>query len=865
MYQYVPYQALKDAPKEIRRAATVALICSSVSRAMAILFSTAIIATLPTWVPGILAYQPFPIVLLVLMIGCIIVSGKGGRIREDIASRQYEKARGSSLSAAILGFILAGGIPGVLYIFLYMRIGNVLVKRRPDDPRTIYLLPHPSEGLFLGRYIGWGLAYLLVLYIGYTQLPTGLRSVSDWLSPVLGVHFNALIVAVYLIFTNPLTYPPIFQLWIMVGLLGGVIAGGKVGRGFMVGLAVFLSTLGAMGLGALSIFQKLSAGGLLGIPYPPAGFSLISAATGPVASDLLPLFLQASSPTSPAFLESVVLTLARNAGLIFAIVTISGRAACLAWQGSIDLVKYVFLATRKKPSLSANRTMVDRPSLKAAVILLVLLPVFAVPHFPATNVSYQAPPAAKYEQQLALGVNMIGAPNATLEMTNLDLSGLGIVQDNNYQGANVAAFIINNNDSQPFGNGQQGQGQSQFLQLISQPALITFFNGSATSPGSQSSAIEAQFSQALRVPFTTIFSLPTGQGSATIYAPNPELTNYDALTKILGLLPSQSFSSLINSTNIRNMKYFAALGLVPININGRQISGLSFYLTIQYPREYYKGGTHQLDLKSLLGFPNAILGDTGANFSLVTMNFQRGTILYNSPSLNPFWNNATSSYYLNVTASSAPDFVANFGYPFAPDIVIEKAVTPTTGPVGTTHGVVVTIQNMDNVTVTNVAGCDPEASSQYLQTLLVTPSSTQTVQAVTLPPGNSLTMSYSITTGSSGVYVLSPSTVGFQWTAPNGTVITYSIATDPVQVDSISSPWIQFTTTFNDFQPYSYLLLVPLILTPVIETYRLFRRRAQKRREKALLAMSPPPTPSTPPPDSPVGQAPVGGATPPPT
>src|SRR5437879_12866625 len=95
----------------------------------------------------------------------------------------YEKARSSRFSAASLGFIIAGGVPGALYLYLYMRVGNVMVKRRPDDPQTIYLLPHPSEGLFLGRYIGWAAAYLLILYIGYTQLPTGLRASSPRFPP----------------------------------------------------------------------------------------------------------------------------------------------------------------------------------------------------------------------------------------------------------------------------------------------------------------------------------------------------------------------------------------------------------------------------------------------------------------------------------------------------------------------------------------------------------------------------------------------------------------------------------------------------------------------------------------------------------
>jgi hypothetical protein len=769
------------------------------------------------------------------------VGGKGSRIRERIASRDFEKARSASLSAAILGFIIAGIVPGILYIYLYTRVGNVMVKRRPDDPQTIYLLPHPSEGIFLGRYIGWAAAYLLVLYIGYTQLPTGLRGISDWLSPVLGVHFNTLIVAVYLIFTNPLTYPPILQLWITAGLLGGIIAGGKVGRGFMVGLAVFLSTLGAMGLAALSIFRGVTSGAFPNIPHPPPGFSLIAAATGPVATDLLPLFLQASSPTDPAFIQSVALTLARNAGLIFAIVTISGRAASLIWLGSIDLAKYVLVLIHGKPGLKENRTIVDRPVLKTALILLMLLPIFAIPHFSTTSPPFQAAVPGPYEQRLDVALGMLGAPNTTLQLTNLDLSSKGLVQNNNYAGANIAAFIVNNNDSQALGNGQQ----SQMLQIISQPALITVYSGDPKTAAAQSAAVEAQFSQALGIQFTTIFSLSMGgQGTATIYAPNPEISNYDALTKLTALLPSQSFSSLITPANIQNLKYFAAIGVVPITINGVKFNGFSFDMNIQFPRQYFKGGVHQLDLKTLLGFQNNIVGDPAANVSVVSMSFQRGTILYspqNPPQL--FYVNATSTYYLNVTSSSRPDFVANFNYPFAPDIVIQKTSTPTSGPVGTTHIVVVTIRNLDNVTVTNLNINDAQTSSNYAQTLQISPAGAQALQAAILAPGNSLTLSYTVTTGSSGVYVLSAARVNFLWTAPNSTKISYTINTDPTEITSIMGPVTQFTRTFTDLQPYSFLLLIPLLLAPVIETYRLIKRRSQRKKEKEMQSFYSAPSP----------------------
>src|SRR5260370_14344649 len=145
-------------------------------------------------------------------------------------------------------------------------------------------------------------------------------------------------------------------------------------------------------------------------------------------------------------------------------------------------------------------------------------------------------------------------------------------------------------------------------------------------------------------------------------------------------------------------------------------------MNVHFPRQYFKGGVHQLDLKTLLGFQNNIVGAPAANASLVSMSFQPGTILYSPLLPNPYYNNATSTYYLDVTSSSRPDFVANFNYPFAPDIVIQKTSTPASGPVGTTHIVVVTIQNRDNVTINNLNVTDPHTSSNYANTLQLSPT-----------------------------------------------------------------------------------------------------------------------------------------------
>jgi uncharacterized protein (DUF2062 family) len=834
--QPLPYMALKDAPVEIRRAATVAQISSSFTRALGILFTTLIIATLPTWVPGVLAYQTIPVALLVLAIGSMIVSRKGSRIREEVAERQFKKARSSTFTTAILGFIIGGILPGILYLYLYTRIGDIMVKRTPDDPKTVYLLPHPSEGMFLGRYLGWIAAYLLVLYIGYTQLSPGLREVSDWLSPVLGVHFNTMIVALFLVFTNPLTYPPLLYLWSFAGFLGGLIAGGKIRRGFLVGMTVFLSTLGALGLAALAIYHNINLSALSNLPPPPPGFSIISATTGPVAGDIIPILIQGSSPTGQLVIQDIVLTMIRNAGLVFAVATISGRAASLFWQGDVFILKTFWrMVKTKKPALPQNN-IPKKGILLLALAILLLIPI---PHATQPLTISQAPPGGPYQQNLAIGLDMLGAPNASLRMTNLDLSSKGLVLDNNYVGNNLSLFIINNNYTQPLGASSSLGIPSFILGLFSQPALITFYTGDPATTRGESDNVATQFSQALGVTFTKAFAIPSGQGPVTIYAPNPELTNNDALTRVLSLLPSSSFSTLIQPANFQNLQYLAAIGLASISlpppINKTPTQAFSFLLNAQFPREFYKAGQHYLSLKSLLGFQTGIVGDTNSNASIVSISFQRGTVLYSplgfSPPFNPIYDNNTATYIYNAAVTPRTDFAANFTYPFAPNITVQKTVTPSNGTLGTSHDVVVMIQNLDNVTVTNLNITDDQAPSAYQKTLQILPNGVQTGQFASFTPGQTQSLSYTATTESSGIYVLSPATADFSWQAPNGTKISYSITTEKPLISSSSGPWTQFTRTFTDLQPYSYLLLLPLLLTPVIETLRLVSRHRKKTPE----------------------------------
>ncbi len=828
MAQTQLYNALSDAPKEIRRAAGEALVCSSAARATTVIVGITIIALLPEWFPGLLRYELFPIGLLVLLLGSIETSRKASPIRELIASGELQEARRRSVTVSILGLIFGGVISGILHAHLSSRIGHVMENRSPNDFRSVYMLPQPNEGLFLGRYFGWIAAYFFVLYVGYTQLPSGLRGVSDWLSPVFGVHLNTLIVAMYLVFTNPLTYPPILQLWITAGLLGGLIAGGRVSRGYLVGMSVFLSTLGAMGLAALFIVRNVGLASIPSVPPPPAGFSLTDIVTGPVLVDFLPIYLRASSATDTSFIQPMLLTLFRNTGLIFAIATISGRISCIFWQGGVGVAKYIVLTTRKHIGLKGRGTTLEQPALKAAVLLLLLVPLALVSASPSATTVYQAPPSGPYQQNLAVALDMLGSPNATLRMTNLDLSGSGLTMDSNYAGSSMAVFIINNNFSESLAN----IPGSSFLTLISHPALVTLYSGPASASGPASDSVVAQFSQALGVSFTLAVGVPTSQGTVRLYVPNPGFSsNQDALSKILGLLPGSSFSGLINVAALRDQKYMGMIGLVP-KTGQTPTNGFSFILNAQWPRLFYKAGYHFLSLRTLLGFQNSITGDPAANVSIINMAFQYGTILYSSLFPNPFYNNSSSTYILDARAGSRPDFVANFTYPFAPNIIIGKIVTPLSGPVKSNYSVFVNVQNMDSVTVTGLVVTDPQASADYMKTLQTSPSGVQSVQAPTFSPGANSSLSYSVTPSSSGTYILSPASVSFVWLAPNGTQIRYTISTDSPRLGSTSGPITQFMSSLTDLFPYSLLLIVPLLLTPAWEIFRFLGRRTRTPKRK---------------------------------
>ena len=605
-----------------------------------------------------------------------------------------------------------------------------------------------------------------------------------------------------------------------------------------------------MGLASLAIFRGFSFAAFANIPPPPPGFSIGSVATGPVVSDLIPLltplFTGTTSVLDQGFIQNLALTLLRNALLIVAVVTISGRAGCLLWQGGAFLARQVAKTVRRKPSESeTNRVATGAATVRVGVLLfLFLLGTFIpLPREVESAEIFQAPPAGPYNQNLAVGLGMLGVPNASLRLANLDLSSKGLFMDSNYDNSNFTALIINNNYPQAFGLGPQ----SSLLRLFSEPTLLIQFTGSLSSSTAKGNAVAAQFSQALATSFTLAMALPLGPMTVLVYSPTSALSNSDALRRVLAALPPNSFSNLVNATNVDDERYFAMLGILPSFslpvLNVTLGGGFSFILDVQFPRQFYKEGPHQFSLKTLLGFQSDISADPAANISLVTLTFPRVTTLYSTPPPNSYY--LDSTYILNATLGPSPDLYANFTFPFAPRIDLGKAVNPVAGSVGSTRTVTVTLQNLDTVTVENLTLTDPKTSSSYQTTLQLVPSGTQTLPEPVFAANESRTLTYTATPTSSGTYVLSPATTQFLWQASNGTRIRYTVKTDEPDLISASGPTTQFGNTINDLWPYSAIFLLSLVSAPLLEVARRLGRR--KRPKYRMPRERPAPPPAVPP------------------
>jgi len=106
---------------------------------------------------------------------------------------------------------------------------------------------------FGSKYFGWLASLVLVLAAGWFLLPTGYVTLVQWLAPVLGNYVRPTFVMVNILVVNPLGNLLMVAIWVIAGLVGGIMSGTKKG-GILV---AFMTWFSCVAIGAYCLIQFL--------------------------------------------------------------------------------------------------------------------------------------------------------------------------------------------------------------------------------------------------------------------------------------------------------------------------------------------------------------------------------------------------------------------------------------------------------------------------------------------------------------------------------------------------------------------------------------------------------------------------------
>ena len=142
------------------------------------------------------------------------------------------------------------------------------------------------------------LAYFLslvnIITLGLMVLHPSYRAIADWLGPALGSHIYTLFTLIYLLLADPLRYPLVTAVWVFLGLLIGVIAGKKLGAA-ITALLLWITSIPLLAASVAGIYFSLESRGIFTdeifelvslVPVIPEQLTIESFLQIPIFSDL---------------------------------------------------------------------------------------------------------------------------------------------------------------------------------------------------------------------------------------------------------------------------------------------------------------------------------------------------------------------------------------------------------------------------------------------------------------------------------------------------------------------------------------------------------------------------------------------------
>ncbi len=679
--------------------------------------------------------------------------------------------------------------------------------------------PH---GRVMRKLLAYPLCVLLAFTLGYLLLHPTLRMIADWLSPLLGSSFLTFIVSAYLTFGDPLTYREILLIWVLSGILCGVIIRRRIG-GVSTAVGIYSTISAFMGLSLYNLIQRARELGLMGdggdpfrvIPPLPRGLTIAHLMEAPIIGPLierLTPFMAGGMPPMESMRE-LLSTLITN--ILTPILIASAENTVIVAISTLIGVELGKLLERSLSPLSEGIRDKLRGGATATLILFFMV---ALP-----SPVIQAQGEGVYVENLIGLADDAGRAYIAALFLDSELSIEGINLQSPEAGGLLASVVITHEGFVDLlrevmkGGGMEmgGFAPSSLMELAPPTLLLTIYLDTPQEMAEErSSAIASAFSKQLNIEFHRLLSLSrelnTTEGPGQIYLGiYTSSADVDWLSdEYLSLIPSirgglaeavveaykagrlgESADGILLYAGIINpltlIQYLPIEQLETLNLTDLILPRVEGGIGVSGLLCYWRRGVHSppnrhtLSLGDLLGVEELSFSPDAevSNLLLLIMNTTIGRPLYGKlyttlPLERPPAGMVVETLPQGASIPASA-LSTTFEAALPPEIVVIKTVSLTVVDQGEKVMVTVTIENLGEEAIEAVQLNDSQTAYHYPLSLEISGSMAESWQGI--EPGGSRSITYTITPKAGGIYTLSPAAVSYRWRGKEYVAISESV------------------------------------------------------------------------------------------
>ncbi len=586
--------------------------------------------------------------------------------------------------------------------------------------------------------------------------------------------------------------------------------------------------------GTTNLFSFATAG--LNLPPPPPGTSLSDILNAPLFGDLIKQAAAKGGPNLIGIATFLALNAILNTVFFASSFIISGyafgklfhrlRTKHLQPQPSEDAMPKPASPPAPPPSTTPAPTVPVATILPA--LLLVLLTVGAV--LPAGFAQGVGSSGTTAGEQLALDLQKDGSLHMTYSTNVTSLPGVPTDYSRvEFQSLQAAAIFSRNGTVQ---NGQNGF-PSYLLSLLPRNGFLAAYQVSDPSVGkTRADILASEFGQGFNVSLqsTTSLVLPSfgGQNSGNVYLAIYQCQQ-DATMRILPLAQANGVGTILTPAKVFVSNYAITAGYLNFgNSNVTLSASVAIAADLTPLGNFYGRGTFTLGLRETFGGQGTIGPSTTAKTTNIQLSFPANTtvVAYGPASAKV---NPTQGQYqlaMNITSPSTPNAYVTFDATFPQHITIGRQTDPSS-PVsaGTTVTEKVTVTNLGNQTIHGVSVSEKKLFQTYPTLELLSASYNVTLGDIDPQALREATEQFKV--GSDGIYMMPPAAVSY--TDQNQTVSKESSQTTLVSTFNLQ---LYLGKLVSGTAPYSYPLLLLIVLAPIREVIRQVGRLSARRRKK---------------------------------